>query len=579
MAQAPRVDAGFLETYGIPDANAEVIKRARGQAMIEQLAGQAQNNRGAAMLGAILGQAVFGGPELTEDEQRKIAIKETADARMNEFQQNGGWDTLPEEEKQFIYQEELARAAIQAGDYETGSQMLQDLFMQRNMWEQQQEELEKLRVGNDETVANTENIEARTEGEEANTDLTREKIKGEKDDRVQSAFERSIARKEEARKAREEWTNYVVPTAPGQFNFNEPNIVLGRVNDAGQIVDQNGQVFPGALTYDQFDKLGKLQKERMQGRGTGKGSDTWDGQTWLQKFKGFVGDWKEQQQFAGNLIKQGRISAEMLNLMAEQAESGGNPSAIIDGAGFFTAAINNISKAVGAVGETAFITKIDDEKSSLNGKATTRDNLAAYAKENDLYDGIQLPPALEGAGQKADQYRAQIVELAYAVARANEPGARQLSDTDFRNALQEIGAKSADPQVVRAIVEKKMLASLQTFNREVQNTRDRAEAFIGIDQDAARRAGFSPERAAEMLYGKTNMTEVASIYESVADASQRLGMALEGLPQSSTISEQQDTAGIPERAMDGGNPTQIDLPAVGESFKLEDGTEVFISNQ
>ena len=61
--------------------------------------------------------------------------------------------------------------------------------------------------------------------------------------------------------------------------------------------------------------------------------------------------------------------------------------------------------------------------------------LDEYSNE---FDAIQVPPEL---AEIAGVYKARIVRMAYAVARAQEPGARQLSDADFRHALEGLGRK------------------------------------------------------------------------------------------------------------------------------------------
>lgn len=65
-----------------------------------------------------------------------------------------------------------------------------------------------------------------------------------------------------------------------------------------------------------------------------------------------------------------------------------------------------------------------------------------------IWDGIELPQAVQETAAAAQNYRAQIMDLAYAAARMAEPSNRGLSDNDIKNALDRITGGSANPQVI-----------------------------------------------------------------------------------------------------------------------------------
>ena len=65
---------------------------------------------------------------------------------------------------------------------------------------------------------------------------------------------------------------------------------------------------------------------------------------------------------------------------------------------------------------------------------------------------IEVPQSIANDERAIQRYKAAVVQMAYAKARANEPGARQLSDADFKNAIQQIGANAADPEALRQVL-------------------------------------------------------------------------------------------------------------------------------
>lgn len=68
--------------------------------------------------------------------------------------------------------------------------------------------------------------------------------------------------------------------------------------------------------------------------------------------------------------------------------------------------------------------------------------------DKDLWDRLQLPEALRGTSEEAQEYRASIMELAYMMARVAEPSNRGLSDRDIENALDRIAGSTGNPRVL-----------------------------------------------------------------------------------------------------------------------------------
>jgi hypothetical protein len=63
------------------------------------------------------------------------------------------------------------------------------------------------------------------------------------------------------------------------------------------------------------------------------------------------------------------------------------------------------------------------------------------------------------------------------VARANEPGARQLSDQDFKKALEQIGGAAADPERLRRVVFSNLRRKLDGFDTDLEIVTGVADGF------------------------------------------------------------------------------------------------------
>jgi len=121
----------------------------------------------------------------------------------------------------------------------------------------------------------------------------------------------------------------------------------------------------------------------------------------------------------------------------------------------------NIQEVVGQAGKT--ITMIDNFVRGLRGTLQAFIPGDTFFKDTNLidrwkghannpnaaiWDLIQLPEWTRNSAAQAQNYRAQIIELAYLSARAAEPSNRGLSDNDIQNALKRLGAESGNPAVM-----------------------------------------------------------------------------------------------------------------------------------
>ena len=78
--------------------------------------------------------------------------------------------------------------------------------------------------------------------------------------------------------------------------------------------------------------------------------------------------------------------------------------------------------------------------------------------------GDLVPESLRNSGTQRAEYYATLTQLVYARARTNEPGARQLSDADFKNAMMGLAGTASDPETFRQVMMGNIVSDWQNFN-------------------------------------------------------------------------------------------------------------------
>jgi hypothetical protein len=108
-----------------------------------------------------------------------------------------------------------------------------------------------------------------------------------------------------------------------------------------------------------------------------------------------------------------------------------------------------------------------------------------------------LPPNIRGNAIAAEQYWANVMELAYLDARLMEPSNRGLSDNDIKNALKRIGADTANPLSFARrqleVIDTKLLPQLSNLGSDFTNF----DSDIYTSEDVAN-AVYDPEKRAEV---------------------------------------------------------------------------------
>lgn len=401
-------------------------------------------------IGALLGSKLTKGSALPDDEKQRTKIVEDANAKFRDFSNKSeNFAEMLPEEKALKYQQFLATSAVKNGNPSLAAQISQSAATKEIAFRKSRQEIKKL-------------------DQEIKTDELTFEILGE--DR-----KRSLAG---------EFGTFVAPGPDGVFDVMdlEANSITGRVNENGvlQITNEDGTISE-ARQFLTMEEALKMRDDLVDMLGTDGSASHEDRLKMFNKF--FTSSQRGKMQETMRALRQ------QLNIMDDVAvnfkgflDQGRDPSAFLDGTGRIVDFTSNLKSSIVGINE-AFVKPItrglgDNAEVLAAGPA---DILSSGEFDNEIA-GIKLPPDLAETGAVAAEYRAAIVELAYAVARANEPGARQLSDQDFRLALQQIGASAADPEKMRRVILANLTRRADSFNIDQQMVAGIAEA-VGLERD------------------------------------------------------------------------------------------------
>lgn len=126
-----------------------------------------------------------------------------------------------------------------------------------------------------------------------------------------------------------------------------------------------------------------------------------------------------------------------------------------------TRLLDNIQGLGRQIGSALEIEDKDGNKRTFTGSMGQAEK---YARDNqDLFTDDMIPPAIRGDTRATQRYQAIIVQFAYGKARLNEENGR-ISDTDFKNAVQQIGANATDPEALRQVLVGDLNRAADNFN-------------------------------------------------------------------------------------------------------------------
>ena len=409
----------------------------------------------AAAFGRALGKKPVG--QLTDQEKQKLAIIDMSNIKMKELQKTPEWEALSPRDKALKSQETIGRAAMEVGDIQTGSRILLDTATKRQSFALSDKELEKI-------GANIDDTKASTEQKKVNTDVL--------------TFNLDQA------KIGETGTFSVPDEGSGKFNFGEqPEIVTGKVGPDGVLRASNGREYDKFLSNKDFDMFADNLSVDAKDRATSGTSAT-------TKFL---------TNFSASERKGARMAAEDIGIQTEIIRSVGQ---VIKDAG----GLKEAEAVVGTAG--GMVKAVDSMWRTLRGSVKNLDlmiNTGGVLQDNGKYAGGEnkrfdpkdyipdedIPSEFAGNAEQAAKYRSAIMQAVYIDARLAEPGARQLSDADIKNAMDRLGVRTNSPASI-------MQTLMQNMERRQQGVRRKIE-MVGEIGEAH---GLKPEHARELVFGK-----------------------------------------------------------------------------
>jgi hypothetical protein len=128
--------------------------------------------------------------------------------------------------------------------------------------------------------------------------------------------------------------------------------------------------------------------------------------------------------------------------MVEAFEKAGDPRDIVGTVGGMNQLVSSVGKVFsGGLRAMQSFAEVGEDGIGIGKGKTANEWTSSISDE-------MIPESIRGKAQQASAYKAAIMQMVYADARLNEPGARQLSDNDITNAMVRLGVNSNDPQTV-----------------------------------------------------------------------------------------------------------------------------------
>lgn len=433
MANAP--DNGILSQYGL-DLTPDDLREVNRQRSIQQ-AMQAGGGNQMGFSGAMMAQALMNRnkPEFDQKQESQLATAKGAQTAMEKWSnQNPDADSYT---KGAMYKKFLATAAFQNGLPEVGSDILTKLDAEELARNKQRTELKKLGIETE--------IADRTKEYEV----------------AKSAIEAGKAAHVEA---------YLIGSR-------DPNATLAGIYNPedGSLRTAQG-IIPAGLW-----KTTRPDRDPALAEGGGRGSRT-----------GAKVGTAEQEKLRASASSVQDLMDKTLdidNLFLEMYKNGQGPQAAMDVAGRFTGftdrwvnTATDIAKAFSPTdtpGKLSLVTR-DWKGKPETGSLDDPEYRAKYAQKNIDKIKSYLPPNLAKNAEYADRYASMIVDLAYATARAQEPGAKALTDADFNHSMSVIGGKLNDPTSLRKILfSRAMNAARSLDNRFNLYNEDDLNEYVG----------------------------------------------------------------------------------------------------
>ena len=431
---------GMLQQFGLPTVSPEEYEKQKARALYQQsVQGIQPNDVSMASMGARIGSlaAAHSNKGIDPETQKKFQLVQLAQQRMKKFQQESPeeWEEMSVEDRGMFFNKTLASSAFELGLNDIGASAAVNFAQQKRKRELQDKELQRL--GMDIRQRQRENKHA--------------------------AWEREIARSSGK------------PITIYPLNSTDPN--SGRegmqLPNGDVVVFENGKervLKPGTFTTD--------RPTGLVGGTSGGGGRSSTGLT------PSAADTVRVHTLS--LYNQMGTAIDMADLLGEAAAATGSVDFLAE-AGlmqkFATSIANNTAAAIRAVGGTVTAPVVIGEAGSEDAEIVGYYNPDAPGDVNalvqkmgqtnylrDSYESVF--GSIRANSSRFQRWQAMVVRMAYARAMAREPGARQLSDADFKNAVNEIGAASTSPETFRQIIATGIMRDLDGMRARLMSLPD-----------------------------------------------------------------------------------------------------------
>lgn len=506
MAQ-PQNQSLFSE-LGFPELSTDEIIRNRTQEqqllfqklISDQAAAMPAVERGVFQSFANLGRALTqkNTAELTDKEKQQFAIMQKSNQNMQELHASPEWKELDDQEKALRSQEAIARAALELGDVGTFSTIALKTAEQRQKFKRDKAALDQLE-------SSTESNRLSQTKSKLDISLLQDKV----------------------RQSRE--GTHGVFAVPGENGYDfggPPTLVTGKVGPDGVLRTVGGEEYNAFITPEHFDTFADNREKQLSpsGRAGGGGKPLK-----LNDFSISASEFKAARDLKKDIQGQTLIMKEIGNVFKGSIEKGENPEALVGTAGGFVRLTDNIFRTargvVAGFKPSMVVGGTRNDDGSITGGRVV-DGITGAVEEFGAL--IAVPPGIDEKSVEAQRYRSAVMQAVYVDARLAEPGARQLSDADIKNAMDRLGVNSGNPEAIFTVL-------LQNFRHRTDGLRNSIETYRGV---AEGHLPGSADRVEQMMFGDNT----SAMLDENEDILTQMGESLFGPKATVRPLEQQEQA-------------------------------------
>jgi hypothetical protein len=198
---------------------------------------------------------------------------------------------------------------------------------------------------------------------------------------------------------------------------------------------------------------------------------------------------------AANAHLQIQITDGIMKYLGNVMKDNVDPDIILGDQGKILNFVEKTRDLISSVG--SYATTIIDKstgKPVISGDLSTpgQQNIAAQRDPviKDAIAGIQIPEKFTGAKERAE-YVSAVTQAAYALAHANDPAARQMSDQDVAMAIRQLGAASGNAGTLMQVI-------MDNLDRGMGQLKVRVDQYRNV----ARYPGFDSKTADQLVFGE-----------------------------------------------------------------------------